>query len=287
MTEQTVNHYEDDEISLLDILVTLAESWKLLAFGPLAAAVLAGALSFLWPKTFESTAVVRLTEQELALVNSAPVQDSLIDKFGLLQEFDGVQDDARQYLVKKVVGKFDKKTGLSTITAAANTPGRAQEMGKEAMDALLKELLPKGKDRDQIEQQILSNDRIIANAEDAIEIMQKQIGKAGQNEAGLEVVMKHYATFTSDVAKKQFENIELKKSLTVKGDEVFVQRPTLPQRRTSPKLGMVMLLAVLASGFALLIFVFVRKAWCTAAQDAEVALKIRHIKRLLFAGCSA
>jgi uncharacterized protein involved in exopolysaccharide biosynthesis len=106
MTEQVAHNDEDDEISLLDILVTLAESWKLLVFGPLIAAVLAGGLSFLSPKTFESVAIVRLTEQELALINSAPVQDLLIEKFGLLQEFGGIQDDARQYLSKKVVGKL-------------------------------------------------------------------------------------------------------------------------------------------------------------------------------------
>ena len=109
MTDQTVNHYEDDEISLLDILVTLAESWKLLVFGPLAAAVLAGALSFLWPKTFESTAIVRLSEAEVALVGAAPVLDPLIVKFDLLPKLDGNQDDARAYLAKKITGKFDKK----------------------------------------------------------------------------------------------------------------------------------------------------------------------------------
>jgi len=98
MTEQTFEH--DDEISLLDILVILAESWKLLVFGPLIAGVLAGALSFLWPKTYESVAIVRMSEAELALLNSAPVLDPLIEKFGLLPEFDGIQDDARLYLAK-------------------------------------------------------------------------------------------------------------------------------------------------------------------------------------------
>mgnify|MGYP000620875646 FL=1 len=279
MTEQAFEH--DDEISLLDILVTLAESWKLLVFGPLIAGVLAGALSFLWPKTFESVAIVRLTEQELALINSAPVLDPLIEKFGLLPEFDGIQDDARQYLAKKLVGKSDKKTGLATITAAANTPERAQELGKAAMDALLKELLPKGKNKDQVEQQILSNERIIASSADAIEQLQKQIGKAGQSDAGLEVVMKYYASLTAEVDKKELENIELKKSLAVRGDEVFVQQASLPQRKTSPKRSLVVLMAVLASGFALLIFVFIRKAWASVAQDAESASKLASIKRSL------
>ncbi|PUE59618.1 hypothetical protein B9Z44_08555 [Limnohabitans curvus] len=279
MTEQAFEH--DDEISLLDILVTLAESWKLLVFGPLIAGVLAGALSFLWPKTFESVAIVRLTEQELALINSAPVLDPLIEKFGLLPEFDGIQDDARQYLAKKLVGKSDKKTGLATITAAANTPERAQELGRAAMDALLKELLPKGKNKDQVEQQILSNERIIASSADAIDQLQKQIGKAGQNDAGLEVVMKYYASLTAEVAKKELENVELKKSLAVRGDEVYVQQASLPQRKVSSKPNLVVLSAVLTSCFALLMFVFVRKAWASAVQDAESASKLALIKQAL------
>lgn len=279
MTEQTFEH--DDEISLLDILVTLAESWKLLVFGPLIAGVLAGALSFLWPKTFESVAIVRMSEAELALLNSAPVLDPLIEKFGFLPEFDGIQEDARQYLAKKLVGKVDKKTGLATITAAANTPERAQELGKAAMDALLKELLPKGKNKDAVEQQILSNERIIASSADAIEQLQKQIGKAGQNDAGLEVVMKYYASLTAEVAKKELENIELKKSLAVRGDEVYVQQASLPQRKIAPKRSLIVLLAFLASGFALLIFVFIRKAWGSVLTDADSAAKVRLIKRFL------
>jgi LPS O-antigen subunit length determinant protein (WzzB/FepE family) len=279
MTEKAFKH--DDEISLLDIMVTLAESWKLLVFGPLIAGVVAGALSFAWPKTYESVAIVRMSEAELALLNSASVLDSLIEKFGLLPEFDGNQDDARQYLAKKLVGKVDKKTGLATITAAANMPERAQELGKAAMDALLKELLPKGKNKEQVQQQILTNESIIASSVDAIEQLRKQIGKAGQSDAGLEVVMKYYASLSSEVAKKELENIGLKKSLMVHGDEVYVQKANLPQRKVSPKRSVVVLLSVFVSGFVLLMFVFVRSAWQSASQDAEASDKLARIKRSL------
>lgn len=281
MTEQAVSHYEDDEISLLDILVTLAESWKLLVFGPLAAAVLAGALSFLWPKTFESTAIVRLTEAEVALVGAAPVLDPLIVKFDLLPEFDGNRDDARAYLAKKITGKFDKKTGLSTITAIAATPERAQAMGAAAIDALLLELLPKGKNKDQVEQTISSNEGIIANNTDAVEQLKKQMGKQGQSDTGLEVVMKHYATLTAEVARKELENIELRKSLTVKGAEVFVQQPGLSQRKASPKIGLSMVLASLISIIALIVFVFICKAWRVLKQNSDSANKVEQIKKYL------
>jgi LPS O-antigen subunit length determinant protein (WzzB/FepE family) len=281
MTEQTESHYEDDEISLLDILVTLAESWKLLVFGPLIAGVLAGALSFLWPKTFESTAVLRLTEVEVALVGAAPVLDPLIVKFDLLPQFDGNQYDARAYLAQKITGKFDKKTGLSFITVTAATPEQAQAMVAAAIDALLIELLPKGKNKDKVEQVILSNEGVIANNMDAVEQLKKQMGKSGQSDAGLELVVKYYAALTAEVARKELENIELKKSLMVKGDEVFVQQPTLPHRKVSPKRSLVVLLAAISVSLALLLFVFLRKGWAVASRDECEALKIALIKQHL------
>lgn len=279
MTEQAVSRYADDEISLLDILVTLAESWKLLVFGPLAAAMLAAALSFLLPKTFESTAIVRLAETEVALVGAVPVLDPLIVKFDLLPEFDGNQDDARAYLAKQITGKFDKKTGLSTITAIATTPERAQAMGVAAINALLLELLPKGKNKDQVEQTISSNEGIIANNVDAVEQLKRQMGKQGQNDTGLEVVMKHYASLTAEVARKELENSELRKSLTVKGAELFVQQPSFPQRKVSPRRSLIVLLVGVTSVFVLLLFVFVRKAWSIAELDAANASKIFRIKQ--------
>ncbi len=281
MTEQTVNHYEDDEISLLDILVTLAESWKLLVFGPLLAGVLAGALGFLWPKTFESVAIVRLTEAELALLNTAPVLDPLVEKFSLLAEFDGDQEDARNYLAKKITGKFDKKTSLVTITAAANTPERAQEMGQAVMDALLKELLPKGKNKDQIEQKVIINERVISNNRDALEQLQKQMGKPGSGDAALEVVMKYYASLTAEVASKELENIELRKNLLVKGGEVYVQQVSLPQRKTSPKVGLVVVWAMLIALLVILIKVSVQKFLAIAMQDSKSAAKLLMIRHFL------
>jgi uncharacterized protein involved in exopolysaccharide biosynthesis len=277
MTDQSIQAYPDNEISLLDILVTMAESWRLLVFGPLIVVVLTGGLSFLWPKTYESIAVLRMTSAELALLEAAPVLDPLIEKFGLLSEFDGEQDVARQYLAKKLTSKVDNKTGFATITATANTPEKAHELSKAAVAALLQELLPKGKNKDLIEQQILSNERIVASSTDAIEQLQKQIGKMGLNETGLEVVMKHYATLNADVAKKELENIELKKSLTIRGAEVFIQEPSLPQREVAPKRSMVVLLAFLLSSFVFVIFVFVRKAVLIANQDAAASKKISMI----------
>lgn len=281
MTEQFVNQYEEDEISLLDILVTLAESWKLLVLGPMIAGVLAGTLSFLWPKTFESVAIVRLTEEEAALLHAAPVLDPLIVQFDLLRESDGFMDDARQELKKRLTFSVDKKTKLTYVSAKARTPEQAQMLGASAIAFALKELQVKGKEKALIEKTIAINDRANASAEDAIASIQRGVKKNGLSNQAQESAIDYLAAINSDIVKRSQENVELLQKLELRGAEVFVQDPSLPQRKISPKRGSVVLLAMLASGFLLLVFVFIRKVWQSASKNAEAASKIATIKRLL------
>ena len=52
-----------------------------------------------------------------------------------------------------------------------------------------------------------------------------------------------------------------------------------PQRKSKPKKALIAVIATLATGFALLLFVFVRQALRNAAQDEETAGKLRAIRR--------
>jgi LPS O-antigen subunit length determinant protein (WzzB/FepE family) len=122
---------------------------------------------------------------------------------------------------------------------------------------------------------------VISNNRDALEQLQKQMGTSGGGDAALEVVMKHYASLTAEVAAKELENFELRRNLLVKGEEVYVQPSSLPGRKVSPKRSMVVLLAILLSGFVLLLFVFLRKALHGASQDADASVKIAVIKKSL------
>lgn len=281
MTEQTIPIHEDDEISLLDILVTLAESWKLLVFGPLIAGVLAGGLSFLWPKTFESVAIVRMTEDEVALLHAAPVLDPLIEKFGLLAEAGGNVDDARQGVKARLTFAVDKRTKLTTITAKGRTPEAAQALGSSAIAEVLKELKVKGQEKALLEKTISINNRAIASAEDAIESIQHSLKRAGTSDQAQESAIKNLAAINADIAKLSQENEALRQKLELKGVEVFVQESSTPQRTASPKISLIILWCFLVSGVLLLIFVFTRKAWQIASQDTEASLKIAIIKKSL------
>jgi len=279
MTEQAFEH--DDEISLLDILVTLAESWKLLVFGPLIAGVLAGGLSFLWPKTFESQAIFRITEEEAVLLHTATVLDQLIVKFDMLKEAGGVMDDARQDLKKQLLFAADKKTKLVTLTAKGKTPEAAQALATDAIKLLLIELKAKGKERELIEKTIAINEQAINVAEDAVDTIQRSLKRGGLTDQAQESGIKNLAAVISDISKRNQENATLSQKLEVRGLEVFVQEPSLPQKKSMPKLSIVFAASVSISIFIILVFVFVRKAIQTAKQDVEAAKKISIIKSLL------
>lgn len=280
MTEQPIRTCEqDDEISLLDILVTLAESWRLLVFGPIVAGFLVGGLSFLLSETFESVAIVRLTEEEVALLHAAPVLDPLIEKFSLLDESGGNLDNARQSLKGRLSYVVDKKTKLATILAKGDTPNAAQALGRNAIVFLLKELQIKGQEKALIEKTISINTRAINSAEDALDSVLRSLKRSGASDQAQEAAIKNLAVINSDIAKLSKLNEELRQQLEPRGAEVYVQESSLPQDKYSPKRIKIMLIASFLASLACLMFVFIKKSWRDASKNAVAAIKLKSIKR--------
>jgi hypothetical protein len=277
MTEQTTPTY-DDEISLLDILVTLAESWKLLVFGPLIVGVLAAGGGFLWLKNFESVAVVRMTEEDVALIHMAPVLDSLIERFGLLVEADGIVSNARQDLKKRLTFAVDKKYKLATITAKARTPDAAQALANSAIAALLKELQVKGKEKEFLEKRIAINSQAIATAEDAIESILHTLKRPAVNDQAQEWAIKNLAILNLDLVKFSQENEELRQKLEPKGAEVIVEEASLPRQKVLQKFFSIGAPVVVISFLILLMFVMIRKAWRISQSDSEISRKLERIQ---------
>ena len=63
--------------------------------------------------------------------------------------------------------------------------------------------------------------------------------------------------------------------------DVVVQPPTLPIEAVAPKKSLMAILAALGTGFALLLWVFVRKAWTGASVDPLAAVKQTRFRKAL------
>jgi hypothetical protein len=262
MTEQSIKSCEENEMGLFDILVTLAESWRLLLLGPIFAGLLAGGVAILLPKTYESLAIVRLSEEEITLIYTTSVLDPLIDKFGYLQEAHGNMDEARRLIKKDLAYSIDKKSKLINIVAKGPTPELAQLLGKTAIAIVLIELQPKGGDKNSILQEIALNNQLIADGVNLLE----QRGNKGNDEK-------------TQIAILKIRNLELSRKLQLKGEEVFAQEPSLTQNQVSPRQGLFVIFTLLLSALALSLFVLIRKVWRQAVEDPDVNIKIQKIKK--------
>ncbi len=250
-------------------------------FGSLIAGVFAGGVSFFLPKTYESVAIVRLSEEEVAMLHAAPVLDPLIAKFNLLADAGGDFDDARQNLIQRLQYTFDKRTKLVTLIAKGDAADQAQQLGISAVALLLNEWQPKGQERRLLEKTIAINNQANDLSEDAIDSVRRTLKKGALSDLGQESAIKNLSVLLSDIVKRAQENELLRQKLEPRGAEVFVQEFTLPQRSHARSRGKFVMLAILIASFVLLTYIFLRESIKSAIKNQESADKLMAIRSAL------
>jgi uncharacterized protein involved in exopolysaccharide biosynthesis len=159
---------DDDEISLLDLLLVLAENIKLLIFGPLIIGLAALGISFQIPETFTAKVVLMPPQQQqsgasamlaqlgalagaagaaagikspsdqyAALMKSSAVENRLIDRFNLIKIYESkLREDARKTLEQRTRIDAGKKDGLMVIEVDDHDPKRAAEIANAYVEEL-------------------------------------------------------------------------------------------------------------------------------------------------------
>jgi len=151
-----------------DVLVALVRSWRLLTVGPVIAAAVAAAISFIIPPVYtartlflppqqqQSAAATALAslgalgglagaasglktpaDQYVALLQSTTVQNRLIDEFNLLSVYDAkFRVDARREINRNVRIAIGKKDGLIAVEVDDESPQRAADLANRHVDEL-------------------------------------------------------------------------------------------------------------------------------------------------------
>jgi uncharacterized protein involved in exopolysaccharide biosynthesis len=158
---------QDDDLGMLDLALPLVQQWKLLVLGPLLAGLVALGISFMLPKTYQSTTVFVPPQQQntaataisqlgalsglagaaagiktpadqyLALLQSTTVADRLIDHFELMKVYDvEYRFHARKALADHVRMTLGKKDGLITIEVEDESPQRAANVANRYVEEL-------------------------------------------------------------------------------------------------------------------------------------------------------
>jgi hypothetical protein len=90
-----------------------------------------------------------------------------------------------------------------------------------------------------------------------------------------------YADLLAFVASSQSVVVSLEQQLEGLTNEQLLQAPSLPEKPVSQKKAMVATVAALGTGFALLLWVFVRSGLRAAGADPVSAAKLAAIRRAL------
>lgn len=274
---EAIQPIQQEEIDLLDILVTLAENIKLLILGPLLVGICALGIAYIVPQTFESIAVLKAEQATASLMTTASVLDPVAADLGLTKVDSA--EEARKLLreqIKVSVGRNDK---LLTLTVSAPAPQQAQAIANAVLQQTYVQSRPKGSDLTRLEIQLKDAKARTKSAEDAAGALLKRMesnGAAGSTESA-----RGYAELLNVAAAAQNQVAALQAQLEGVTDAQLIQAPTLPEKASKPKKGLIAIGATLAAGLALMLFVFVRQAVRGAAKDAGAASKMARIRRAL------
>jgi tyrosine-protein kinase Etk/Wzc len=372
---------DDEEISLLDLLQTIVDNLRLLVLGPLAVGVTALGISFLIAPTYtaktqflppqqqQSAAAGMLAslgslgglagavggiknpaDQFLAYLKSVTIQDSLIERFELLERYEAKTKLDTRLALTSNVRAVSGKDGLISVEVDDKDPKFAADLANahvEELGKLLGKLATTEAQQRRLffeKQLTLAKDKLIQS-----EIALKATGVSGSvlksnpvsavaavaglqasvtaQEVKLGAMRGYFAETAPDFKQAMNELANLRAQLskqekdtpssggkaTTEGDyitkyrefkyhetlfELFAKQFELakvdearegaviqvldaaqaPERKSKPKKAMIAIIATLASGFALLLFVFVRQALANAGQDSESAQKMAQLK---------
>lgn len=370
-----------DEISLLDLLQTIIDNLRLLVLGPLVVGVAALGISFLIPPTYtaktqflppqqqQSAAASMLAslgslgglagavggiknpaDQFLAYMKSVTLQDSLIERFKLLERYKAkTKTDARLALTDNVRA-VSGKDGLISVEVDDKDPNFAAELANahvEELGKLLGKLATTEAQQRRLffeKQLTLAKDKLIkseivlkatgvsgsvlksnpASAVAAVAGLQAAVtaqevklgamrGYLAESAPDFKLAMSELSNLRSQLAKQEKDSPATGGKTTTDGDYItkyreFKYHETLfellskqfelakvdearegaviqvldaaeaPERKAKPKKAMIAIIATLASGFALLLIVFVKQALANARKDSESAQKMAQLK---------
>lgn len=280
-TQQLEN--PEAEISLLDLLVTLADNVKLLVVGPLAAGLTALGIAFVLPQKFESVAILQAEPATASLMSTASVLDPTVASLGL--DHGQSVESSRQALrdrVKTATGRNDK---LLTITVSGATPQQAQATAKALLASVEAQSRPTGASKLKLETQLadtkIRQQKAIRAGDVLLPVLESINGRKVLPDGRDAELVKGYTELLNTVSAAQSQALVIEAQLEGLTDSQLLQAPTLPEKAVSPKKGMIAVGTTLATGFLLLLLVFIRSGLRNAESDPASAVKLARIRRAL------
>lgn len=272
-------HVEQNEVSLLDILLTLAENAKLLIIGSLLAGLITLGISYTLPQTFESVAVIQADQTTASLMTTAAVLDPVIAQLGLSKDesVEFVRNLLRQK-IKTAVGRNDK---LLTLTVSALSPEQAQAIALALLQQIYLLNRPQGSVRARLESQLIDAQARFTDAGNVAANLRKKLESSSVTAVSSNDQARGYAELLNVAALAKNQISVLQVQLEGVSEAQLVQSPTLASNATQSKKALMAISAVLVASLFLLLFIFMRQTLRRMVKDTDAIGKLARIRSAL------
>lgn len=282
-------YMDEKEISILDILIILAEQKKLILGMTLLFAVCGLAYAVLFTEVKYTSEVqmlpissYRTDRGEFSIqipgnivdgvVSSNSMLDSVIDKFGLMKDKEGKTISriaARKNLLKNIKVSTDQNNGVITLKAEAYAPEEAQEIASYIYKNTVAMLQQMG-----VVATVGNKDLYLdSTLRRKLDQIQSQSGSAA-DDTKLKNILELYA-----VLKQYDDNKRLidKTPLVIE----LISPASLPDEKQPQGRGKIVLLSAILGLFAGTLMAFASHGWKTMEDDPETAAKKAHLRSLI------
>ena len=269
----------DDEINLLELLVVIAENLKLLILGPLIAAAIAwGIASYQISPVYESISVLRPSEWSTQGLSSAPQRSNPQVIARLAQSADTLAAVSKALGIpanaSAAVGRQDNLITLTTYSATA-------EQAQALNNAIWVQVFAQTQQPTDKAQQLQTRLKILQESLAASSTLEQATAKQLASGQITEATARLYSDIQNATAQRIRDIADLEAELSGLSSNNLIQQATLSTAPSKPKKTLITAVTFLATGMALLIFVFTRQAMRNASQNPEQAETLRRLRAAL------
>lgn len=283
---------DEDEISLLDLLLVVTENIRLLVIGPIVAGLAALGIGYTLTPMFTAKTILLppqsvtsstsqfleqlgqvtgglsgavgagagATSAIMVYLDSDTVRDKVIEKFDLKKYYDAkLLTQARSALKGDTKATADRKSGTITLEVTNASASVAADIANYYVEVVRSQMGDAAAEKAKLQRENLERQ--------VEEAMRKPYQSPFIRDAIVQGLIRQAEISRLDETRREGPWIT----------QVDVAKP--PERKSGPKKVQIAVITALATGFALLLFVFARNAMANAERDSESAAKISRIKR--------
>lgn len=279
----------DDEIDLLDLLVTVAENIKLLVIGPLVVGFtvwgyfLAGPTSYQASFTLQGQKNVLIDGTSIELLTPAQVSQLVISPSTLKVAAKELETSGHPSLANLVhqglaVAQVPRNTTHVQVILHSTSAAHAQTLAQALLTAILQQSQPHDSALERLQARISEDQTALNQAR----VFEQRLAKAlADTPVPNPELLRSYGTLQSTIGSLISRINQNQARLQGLQDTDVLIAPSTTKHPTRKKQIQTIVVAVLATGFALLLFVFVRQALRNAGANPESAAKLARIRMAL------